>query len=121
MNVGAMQRPAYKSGCRKEQEKKRRENNVMTNLNDSQEANVTANFPSQEVAGVTEGAFTTCEKEDHVNNSEDILHVFMCEREPLQGPSHFCGCACFVFSWCSLFLSYKRGTRIENDLSYCFF
>lgn len=49
----------------------------MTNLNDSQEANVTANLPSQEVASVSEGAFTTCEKEDNVNNSKDTLHVLM--------------------------------------------
>lgn len=43
---------------------------------DSQEAIVAANITRQEVAGVSEGITTTCEKEADVNNSEDN-RVFM--------------------------------------------
>lgn len=38
---------------------------------DSHEAIVTADFACQEVASVTEGITTTCEKEDDVENGED--------------------------------------------------
>lgn len=66
-NFLAVPGPAHKFGCQKKKEKKKRQlatTNVMTKLG--------GNMTSQKVA-------STCEKEDDVANSKDVLHV--CRRE----------------------------------------
>lgn len=37
----------------------------------------TANVTSQEAPSVSEEATTTCEEDDDVDDSEDVLHVFI--------------------------------------------